>query len=415
MLVVGPRDSISKKSAHNGAESENFIPADGQTRAVFLLEPQITGELLASGLSALIRDPGTAGLSLQAVYIGGEFTPSDAYGGLGGKEEDFTGKKMTGGEELSLSEIIEDAPGSVLLEEEDGGFTVRFTGFESARGLPRLYAVYDLSGGEYKSDYVLTNTSSISGDWRSPDEDGKTASASLRVTNITAVQIKKTVDRKIIYDPENELLTWEIRAENDSSTDMKFYLYDHLPEAGDACGTETADRVTYELTGMQTKGVSDPVFSVKKRGDGETYETYSSGKVADVTEAGLRGVIPAGRTASWKICVKTDGGAKGDWIRNRAVMQYDTDGDGSAGDGGNGDPQNSADPDLVVISNLVETTFEPEEPSEPEVYKEVSKNSCHLGEIHTWTISGTIPGGVGRKNIQYGLTDEIDTANKRLS
>ena len=30
--------------------------------------------------------------------------------------------------------------------------------------------------------------------------------------------IKKTVDRKIIYDPENELLTWEIRAENDSST-----------------------------------------------------------------------------------------------------------------------------------------------------------------------------------------------------
>ena len=415
VLVVGPRYSISKKFAHNGAESENFVPADGQTRAVFLLEPQVTGELVASGLSALIRDPGTAGLSLQAVYIGGDFTPSDAYGGLGGKEDDFTGRRMTGGEELSLSEILEDAPGSVLFEEEDGGFTVRFTGFESARGLPRLYAVYDLAGEEHKSDYVLTNTASISGDWRSPDEDGKTASASLRVTDITAVQIKKTVDRKIIYDPENELLTWEIRAENDSSTDMKFYLYDHLPEAGDACGTETADPVTYELTGMQTANVSDPVFSVKKRGDGETFESYSSGKVADVAETGLRGVIPAGKTASWKICVKTDGGAKGDWIRNRAVMQYDTDGDGSAGDGGNGDPQNSADPDLVVISNVVETTFEPEEPSEPEVYKEVSRESCHIGEIHTWTISGTIPDGIGGKNIRYGFTDEIDGEKKRLS
>ena len=415
VLVVGPRYSISKKFAHNGAESENFVPADGQTRAVFLLEPQITGEILASGLSALIRDPGTAGLSLQAVYIGGDFTQSDAYGGLGGKEEDFTGKKMTAGEEFSLSEILEDAPGSVLFEEEDGGFTVRFSGFESAHGLPRLYAVYDLAGEDHKSDYVLTNTASISGDWRSPDEDGKRASASLRVTNITAVQIKKTVDRKIIYDPENELLTWEIRAENDSSTDMRFYLYDHLPEAGDACGTETSDRVTYELTGMQTTGVSDPVFTVKKRGDGETYETYRSGNAADVIETGLRGVIPAGRTASWKICVKTDGGVKGDWIRNRAVMQYDTDGDGSAGDGGNGDPQNSADPDLVVISNLVETTFEPEEPSEPEVYKEVSRNSCHIGETHTWTVSGTIPDSIGGKNIQYGFTDEIDGEKKRLS
>ena len=415
VLVVGPRYSISKKFAHNGAESENFIPADGQTRAVFILEPQITGEILASGLSALIRDPGVSGLSLQAVYIGGDFTPSDAYGGLGGKEEDFTGKKMTAGEELSLSEILEDAPGSVLFEEKDGGFAVRFSGFESAHGLPRIYAVYDLAGEEQKSDYVLTNTASISGDWRSPDEDGKTASASLRVTDITAVQIKKTVDRKIIYDPENELLTWEIRAENDSSTDMKFYLYDHLPEAGDACGTETAGLVTYELTGMQTLNVSDPVFSVRKRGDGETFETYSSGNVEDVAEAGLRGVIPAGKTAFWKICVKTEGGAKGDWIRNRAVMQYDTDGDGSAGDGGNGDPQNSSDPDLVVISNLVETTFEPEEPSEPEVYKEVSKASCHVGEKHTWTISGTIPDGAGGKDIQYIIKDEIDGEKKRLS
>ena len=235
------------------------------------------------------------------------------------------------------------------------------------------------------------------------------------MTDITAVQIKKTVDRKIIYDPENELLTWEIRAENDSSTDMKFYLYDHLPEAGDACGTETAGLVTYELTGMQTLNVSDPVFSVRKRGDGETFETYSSGNVEDVAEAGLRGVIPAGKTAFWKICVKTEGGAKGDWIRNRAVMQYDTDGDGSAGDGGNGDPQNSSDPDLVVISNLVETTFEPEEPSEPEVYKEVSKASCHVGEKHTWTISGTIPDGAGGKDIQYIIKDEIDGEKKRLS
>ena len=415
VLVVGPRYSISKKFAHNGAESENFIPADGQTRAVFLLEPQITGELTASGLSALIEDPGVPGLSLQAVYIGGEFTPSEAYGGLGGKEEDFTGKKMVPGEEFSLSEVLEDAPGSVLFEEKEGGFTVRFNGFESVHGLPRLYAVYDLAGEEQKSDYVLTNTASISGDWRIPTEDGKTASASLRVTDITAVQIRKTVDRKVIYDPENELLTWEISAENDSSTDMKFFLYDHLPEAGDVCGTETAGPVAYELTGMQTTGVNDPVFSVKKRGEGETYESYSSGNVTDVAETGLRGVIPAGKTAFWKICVKTDGGAKGDWIRNRAVMQYDTDGDGSAGDGGNGDPVNSADPDLVVISNLVETTFEPEEPSEPEVYKEVSQNSCHIGEKHTWTISGTIPEGVGGKNIRYSLSDEIDAEKKRLS
>ena len=415
VLVVGPRYSISKKFAISGAESENYIPADGQTRAVFLLEPKITGTISASGLSALIRDPGVEGLSLAAVYIGGNFTPGDAYGGLGGEEEDFTGKKMTGGEEFPLSEVVEDAPGAVLFEENEGGFTVRFTGFESARGLPRLYAVYDLAGGEHKSDYVLTNTASISGDWRSPEEDGKTASASLRVTDITAVQIKKTVDRKIIYDPEKELLTWEILAENDSSTDMKFYLYDHLPEAGDACGTEMADLITYELTEMKTKNVADPVFSVKKRGEGKTYEDYSSGNVKDVAETGLRGVIPAGRTASWKICVKTNGGAKGDWIRNRAIMQFDTDGDGSAGDGGNGDPQNSTDPDLVVISNIVETTFEPAEPDLPEVYKEVSRVSCHIGEKHTWTISGTIPEGIDGKNIRYGFTDEIDKEKKRLN
>ena len=389
VLITGPKYSIEKTSAYTGTQSMTCSTGNGQSRAVFRLQPKADNETTVLNESATVTDDTPAGLALKDFYAGGTYTPDDSYGGMGGDEASFTGgKKLTAGTDYPIGDFVIGAPGTFRLTESSTGITINFSGFSNAYALPAFYTVYDIDGDNVLNGQTITNTVHIDGDMQSPDNPGKTATASLGIVKLTSMELKKTVDKAVIQNGEE--LTWSVTLNNNSASADAYSLSDLLPVKD---GANIKGDIRYELKSATVSGdVTGTRTLAYRAGTSGTDMPYTTGTVSDVKSISAAGTIRGHGTVVWTMVYCITQANPGDILINNA-----TDSNGNGG---------------KVISNDVQTTVRGA-PGMP-VYKKVSRISNNVGETHTWTVTSPIPAQLDTENGTFVYTDDIDKEKKRL-
>ncbi|HUM82606.1 MAG TPA: RICIN domain-containing protein [Lachnospiraceae bacterium] len=389
VLITGPEYSIEKTSACTGTQSMTCSTGDGQSRAVFRLQPKADKAFTVPDESATVADDTPAGLILKAVYAGGTYTPDASYGGMGGDEASFTdGKKLTADTDYPIGDFVIGAPGTFRFTESGTGITINFSGFSNAYALPAFYTVYDIDGDNVLNGQTITNTVHIDGDGRPEEAAGKTATASLGIVKLTSMELKKTVDKAEIKN--GDTLMWTITLKNNSASKDAYSINDMLPAKD---GTNIKGDIQYELRSATVSGdVTGTRTLAYRAGTSGTDTPYTSGTVSAVKSMSAAGTIRGHGTAVWTMVYCITQANPGDILINNA-----TDSNGNGG---------------KVISNDVQTTVRGA-PGIP-VYKKVSRISNNVGEMHTWTVTSPIPAQLDTENGTFVYTDDIDKEKKRL-
>lgn len=404
LYITGTVCGISKVFAGSGGNVQSFCTASGQTRAIYKIKPtavSISGDVI-TGCTAGVTDMTPTGMVLKKLYFGtDDFQTDGSFGGYGGSPSGSS-ELTPDGSSHNLGDLSgiygRDIPGTYscsTTQSADGqqGYEVIFSGFSSAFSLPVIYAVYDIDSSKVANGAVIKNTAKIEGSGMTAE-----ASASLRISKLKALEIRKKVDKETIRNNEN--LTWSIELSDNSYKDESFQIMDVLPDKKN--DTLLSGTLSYTVCAMSCSAKaadqSDYDGNLKMYCDGNV---YTGGDMKGVKTVALSGTAAAGGKVIWNITVQLSGGRAKDYILNHASVLWDSDDDGIP-DGN----------DTALTSNYVRTDIK--EMGEAKVYKSVSRISNAIGEKHTWTLTSVIPEGIDDAGGTFRFSDPMDTEQQRL-
>ena len=272
---------------------------------------------------------------------------------------------------------------------ETAGAAVAFEGLSDDHELPTFYPEYRLVRGAISTETLITQRAVVAGDSYTGDPASAkdhVSSTGLGFVEVFSNVIKETVDTAEVKLTElngGRKLCYEISYTNLYHSDHSYELVDELPHTGDEDGTALKEGALVKLESLscQTDGGSRVQFS-------SVSEANASGRILS------SGTLHSGETLKISFLVSVSGAAGGNVLRNSTLLEDEF---GS------------------VRSNRVETVIKGMM-GEAKIYKQVNRISNDIGELHTWTVTATIPEDLSaEENVVYRIKDGLDQEYERLA
>ena len=237
------------------------------------------------------------------------------------------------GTTINFGSTYSAANGTFRATNSGGNVTITFTGIKSDMALPLFTPTYKINAGEPENGESIDLTATIIGDGRTVSKDnGNMATASLRVIDIEAFELKETVDKAVVRKLDN--LTYTVRAYNSTGSPQNLNIQIPRPLNGDE--TETVMSNGSQLTYVSSSASGSQGSRITASYNGTGVAAAGSLKPGEEATITITYKVPASLSAATDV------------IRNKAeqTISMGVDGGGTA--------------TLKVTSNWVETTLEPD-------------------------------------------------------